>query len=172
MLLVPILVVLVLAEGRAAAYAAAAVFLVGALSDGLDGYLARRYGSGTRTGQWLDPLADKVFVAAPILTLWALGRFPVWAAVLIVVRETAIAALRAVVGHRGRPMPASRLAKWKTTLQIAAITLYLLPLGEWAEPARLTVLVGAVALTVYTGVDYAVRASSLMRSPTVEEAPP
>ncbi len=63
-LLVPVLIGLILAEDRAASVVAAVIFVVGAMSDGLDGYLARRYDAKTRTGAWLDPLADKVFVAA------------------------------------------------------------------------------------------------------------
>src|SRR5439155_5362778 len=65
-LLAPILVVLILARTRPASYAAAAVFLAGGFSDGLDGYLARRHGMATRTGAWLDPLSDKLLIAAPI----------------------------------------------------------------------------------------------------------
>jgi phosphatidylglycerophosphate synthase len=73
---VPVLVLLIAADRTTLSYAAAAVFAVGAATDRLDGYLARRYGQSTRTGQWLDPLADKLFVAAPILTLAATDRFP------------------------------------------------------------------------------------------------
>src|SRR6266702_1126177 len=76
--LVPILVVLILAKTDAASTLAAVVFVLGAMSDGLDGYLARRHGTSTRTGQWLDPLADKFLVAAPVITLAAIGRFPAW----------------------------------------------------------------------------------------------
>lgn len=155
----PVLVVLVLADSRAAAGAAAAVFVAGALTDGLDGYLARRWDIATRTGQWLDPLADKAFVAAPVVTLVALGRFPVWAAVLILGREIGVAALRAWLGLRGRPMPASALAKAKTVVQVVAIALYLLPLGSGADGPRLAFLVAAVALTVVTGAQYVVRAA-------------
>src|SRR5439155_16540591 len=99
-LLVPALVVLILIRERTASYAAAAVFAVAAVTDGVDGYLARRFSSVTRTGQWLDPLADKLLVSAPVLTLTALGKFPVWAAVIIVAREIGISALRAWLGIR------------------------------------------------------------------------
>jgi CDP-diacylglycerol--glycerol-3-phosphate 3-phosphatidyltransferase len=157
MLLVPVLVVLIVANRRPASYAAAAVFAVGALTDGVDGYLARRFASVTRTGQWLDPLADKLFVSAPVLALTALGRFPVWAAAVIVARELGISALRVYLGLRGRAMPASGAAKVKTLVQLLAITLYILPLGPGAHDPRLAVLVVAVALTVATGADYAVR---------------
>ncbi|HEV8420052.1 MAG TPA: CDP-diacylglycerol--glycerol-3-phosphate 3-phosphatidyltransferase [Actinomycetota bacterium] len=157
-LLVPFLVILILARERSASYLAAAIFVVGAATDGLDGYLARRYDSTTRTGIWLDPLADKILVAAPVLTLAALGEFPVWGAAILVARELAISLLRVVLGLRGRSMPASRAAKVKTTLQLLAITLYILPLGDWAKELRLAVLVLALVFTVSTGVLYIVRA--------------
>lgn len=157
-LLVPVLIGLILAEDRAASVVAAVIFVVGAMSDGLDGYLARRYDAKTRTGAWLDPLADKVFVAAPVVVLTAQGTFPLWAAVIIVVREVAIAVLRAVLGLRGVSMPASRAAKLKTATQLLAITLYILPLGEAWAGVRLGLLIVAVVLTVVTGVDYAARA--------------
>jgi CDP-diacylglycerol---glycerol-3-phosphate 3-phosphatidyltransferase len=152
------LVILILAQERTESYVAAAVFAVGAATDGLDGYLARRHASSTRTGQWLDPLADKVLVAAPVLTLAALGEFPAWAAVVIVARELGISVLRVLLGLRGRGMPASQSAKLKTTLQLAAIALYILPLGHAWHGLRLGLLIAAVVLTVLTGIRYVVLA--------------
>jgi CDP-diacylglycerol---glycerol-3-phosphate 3-phosphatidyltransferase len=154
-LLVPILVFLILEEDRTASYVAAAVFAFAAATDGIDGYLARRHRSGTPTGQWLDPLADKVLVATPVILLSVLGLFPVWAAAIILIREGGIVALRAFLGARGRAMPATPLAKVKTTLQLLAIALYILPLGAGLEGLRLVVLAAALAMTVYTGVRYA-----------------
>ena len=167
--LAPFVVLLILAKGTLALDVAAALFVLGAASDGLDGYLARRYGVTTRTGQWLDPLADKVLVVAPVLTLAALGAFPSWAAAVIVVREVAIVALRSLLGVRGRSMPASRLAKVKTLLQVAAITLYILPLGShwWIE----AVLIAAVLLTAYTGAHYLVQGVAWMRGQRASRVP-
>lgn len=150
----PVLVVLVLVESRPASYAAVAVFVLGALSDGLDGYLARRHGVVTRTGEWLDPLSDKLFIAAPVITLTAIGSFPLWGAAVIVIREVAVSALRAWQGTRGIAMPASSLGKLKTGAQLVAITLYLLPLSPGADQARLAALVVAVVATVVSGIDY------------------
>jgi CDP-diacylglycerol---glycerol-3-phosphate 3-phosphatidyltransferase len=162
-LLVPFLVILILARERSASYLAAAIFVVGAATDGLDGYLARRYDSTSRTGVWLDPLADKILVATPVLTLAALGEFPVWAAAILVARELAVSLLRMVLGLRGRSLPASRGAKVKTTLQLLAITLYILPLGHGANGLRLAVLIVALVFTVYTGAHYAVQARGWLR---------
>jgi CDP-diacylglycerol---glycerol-3-phosphate 3-phosphatidyltransferase len=152
--LIPVLVALILVDTHAASAAAAAVFVLGAASDGLDGWLARRHRMTTATGAWLDPLSDKVFVAAPIVTLTLLGRFPAWAAVVILGREVAVSVLRWRLDVRAVSMPASRLAKWKTVSQLAAVLLYLLPLGDGADPWKLAAVVVAVALTVYSGAEY------------------
>ena len=160
----PLLVVLIAAEERSASYVAAAVFAVAAATDGLDGYLARRHASTTRTGQWLDPLADKVLVAAPVITLAAQGSFPLWAAVVIVARELGISVLRVVLGRQGTSMPASPTAKVKTTVQLVAIALYILPLGHAWHGLKLGLLIAAVVLTVWTGLEYVVRAWPRVRA--------
>jgi CDP-diacylglycerol--glycerol-3-phosphate 3-phosphatidyltransferase len=162
-LLAPALVALILADRKDPLYVAAGIFVVGAATDGLDGYVARRSATTTRTGQWLDPLADKVLVAAPILALASLGRFPWWAAVIIVARELFVSGLRVVLGLRGRSLPASRGAKVKTTLQILAITLYILPLGSGADGIKLAFLVAALAMTVSTGAQYVAEAARWTR---------
>lgn len=159
-LLAPILVLLIVIGERPASYVAAAVFAVGAATDRLDGYLARRYRSTTRTGAWLDPLADKLFTLAPVVALAVLNRFPMWAAIVFVVREAAVSGLRARLGARGRSMPASAMAKWKTASQMLAILLYLLPFDASVEPVRLGVLIVAVILTVWSGVEYFQRAEA------------
>ena len=148
------LVVLVLSEDDTAGYVAAAVFVFGALTDGLDGYLARRYSGSTRIGQWLDPLADKILVSAPVIALSVTGEFPVWAAVIIVGRELAVSLLRAWLGTRGIGMPASPWGKAKTAVQMVLVPLYLLPLGPGADDAKRVVLALAVALTLWSGLDY------------------
>jgi CDP-diacylglycerol---glycerol-3-phosphate 3-phosphatidyltransferase len=162
---VPFLLAFILLETRGARYVAAALFVTGAATDGLDGYLARRYEASSRTGQWLDPLADKVLVVVPVVALTALGRFPLWAAVVIVAREVGVSLLRVVLGLRGRPLPASQAAKLKTTFQLLAITLYILPLGPEAEGSRLTILIAAVSLTVLTGALYAIQAVGWLSNP-------
>ncbi len=136
---------------------AAVVFVIGAATDRLDGYLARRFASHTRTGAWLDPLADKVFVLAPVAAMTLVRRFPLWAALVFVAREAAVTLLRARVGAQGRSMPATSLGKWKTVSQMVAILLYLLPLPAGWEGVRLGALIAAVALTLWSGVDYFVR---------------
>ena len=165
-LVTPVLVLLILSPSRAAAYLAAALFVIAAASDSVDGWLARRYEITSRLGQWLDPLADKILVTAPVITLTAVGRFPLWAAAVIVVREFAVSGLRAWLGTRGETMPASWWGKVKTVAQMLAVVLYLLPdLGPEVEDLRFAILVGAVALTVLSGLDYFWRAVRVARRP-------
>jgi len=163
-LLVPVVVALVLVQTRSASYAATAVFVAAGLSDFLDGYLARRFGTSTLTGAWLDPLSDKLLVAAAVISLAAVSRFPLWAAVVIVVREAAVSILRAYMGTRRASMPASRIAKWKTATQLGAIGLYMLPLSASADVVKLTVLSIAIAITVYSGLDYFLHVSGRVRA--------
>jgi CDP-diacylglycerol--glycerol-3-phosphate 3-phosphatidyltransferase len=150
--------VLVLSRDDTAATVAAAVFVFGAFTDGLDGWLARRYSGATRIGVWLDPLADKILVSAPVIALSAIGEFPVWAAAIIVGRELAVSLLRAWLGTHGVGMPASPWGKAKTAVQMVLVPLYLLPLGPGADTTRRVVLALAVALTLWSGLDYFLRA--------------
>jgi len=163
-LLTPVLVVLLTIRSDRAQDVAAAIFVVGAATDGLDGYLARRWETRTRTGVWLDPLADKVLVLAAVITLSVLGRFPWWATAVIAAREAAISIVRAILGVRGRSLPASRGAKLKTAAQILAITLYVLPLGSGADGVRLAALSLALLLTVVTGAQYVAEAVAWLRA--------
>jgi CDP-diacylglycerol--glycerol-3-phosphate 3-phosphatidyltransferase len=151
-------VALVVSRSDTAAVIAAAVFVFGALTDGLDGYLARRYSGATRIGQWLDPLADKILVTAPIVAMTAIGTFPAWATAVIVLREFAVSLLRAWLGSRGIGMPASPWGKLKTAVQMVLVPLYLLPM-DGVDTVRFVVLWLAVALTLWSGLDYFVRAA-------------
>jgi CDP-diacylglycerol---glycerol-3-phosphate 3-phosphatidyltransferase len=151
-------VALVVSRSDTAAVIAAVVFVFGALTDGLDGYLARRYSGATRIGQWLDPLADKILVTAPIVAMTAIGTFPAWATAIIVLREFAVSLLRAWLGSRGIGMPASPWGKLKTAVQMVLVPLYLLPM-DGVDTVRFVVLWLAVALTLWSGLDYFVRAA-------------
>jgi CDP-diacylglycerol---glycerol-3-phosphate 3-phosphatidyltransferase len=151
-------VALVVSRSDTAAVIAAVAFVFGALTDGLDGYLARRYSGATRIGQWLDPLADKILVTAPIVAMTAIGTFPAWATAIIVLREFAVSLLRAWLGSRGIGMPASPWGKLKTAVQMVLVPLYLLPM-DGVDTIRFVVLWLAVALTLWSGLDYFVRAA-------------
>jgi CDP-diacylglycerol--glycerol-3-phosphate 3-phosphatidyltransferase len=144
---------------------ACAAFGVAAVSDGLDGYLARRHRMTTTTGAWLDPLSDKLLVGVPAVVLAILERFPWWAAAVIVGREVVVTALRWRLDRRGVSMPASRAAKGKTVVQLLALGLAIAPVPAAADPAVLGVIVAAVALTVYSGAEYLLTSRHRVRAP-------
>lgn len=153
--LVPLIVWLILRETDRAAWFAVGLYLLGGLSDGLDGYLARRHDMKTLTGAWLDPLSDKLFVVVPAIFLSATGRLPWWATAVFATREVAVTLLRWYLDSRGGvSMPASVIAKAKTVVQLSAVGLAMMPLPRALDPFVTAVVVLAVALTVYTGAEY------------------
>lgn len=136
-------------------------FLAVSLTDLLDGYLARTYGSVTRIGKLLDPLADKLLAMTALVLLVAMPeRIPLWGVplvVLILARELAVTALRAMASAEGVVVAASSLGKWKAGLQIAAITALLVHYPWFGVPMHglgITLLVIATGFTVWSGVDY------------------
>jgi CDP-diacylglycerol--glycerol-3-phosphate 3-phosphatidyltransferase len=153
--LIPVIAWLIVRDSEQTRWAAAVIFTIGAASDFLDGYLARRHGMTTATGAWLDPLSDKLFVAVPAIVLSLLGEFPWWATVVIVARELAVTWLRWRLDQGGRvSLPASRVAKTKTVLQLFAIGMTIAPLPEAWDPIVLAVTIVAVVLTLYSGIEY------------------
>jgi CDP-diacylglycerol--glycerol-3-phosphate 3-phosphatidyltransferase len=102
------------------------VWTVLSFTDGVDGWIARRYGT-TRSGAFLDPLADKVLVLGAMFSLVAVDRFPVWPVAIIAVREVAISLYRVYWGRRGLAIPARRSAKAKTLVQSLAVGAVLMP---------------------------------------------
>lgn len=161
--LIPPVVVLTLVDTDVSSWIAFVAFGTAALTDGLDGYVARRMQLVSTTGQLLDPLADKLLVTAAMVALVVVDRFPAWAAVVIVVREIVVTALRLVANRRGRGFPASLAGKAKTGAQLVAVLLYILPLGSGWDPLKNTFLGLALALTVISGLDYVVRAPRILR---------
>lgn len=167
LLLVPVFVAVLLTEGGHDAgwrLVAFTVFVLAALTDRLDGQLARSRGLVTWFGALADPIADKALTGAALVGLSVLGLLPWWVTVLILGREIGVTVLRFVVIRRG-VIPASRGGKAKTVAQTVAIGLFLLPLPLLFPGAPLTVLVLqwtvlalALVLTVVTGADYVRRA--------------
>ncbi|MCP3854632.1 MAG: CDP-diacylglycerol--glycerol-3-phosphate 3-phosphatidyltransferase [Actinomycetia bacterium] len=151
-LISPLLFILILRENPS--WAAFTLGFVLAVTDVLDGWLARRDGP-TRSGAFLDPLADKVVVLGSLYSFAAIGRFHWLPVVLITVREMGISVYRSYWGRRGLAIPARQAAKWKTLIQGAALLLAALPLipegGYWVADAFLWV---GVVLTVVTGALY------------------
>ena len=152
--LIPVVVALLATDRAGTRWLAVVVFIVGALSDLVDGYLARRHAMTTPVGAWLDPLSDKLFVIVPAVALAIRAEFPWWATAVIVLREGAVSLLRWRLDQRGVSMPASRAGKAKTFSQISAVGLSIAPLPSGFDPFVLAAVVAAVALTVLSGIEY------------------
>jgi CDP-diacylglycerol--glycerol-3-phosphate 3-phosphatidyltransferase len=143
---------LVLIAQRGASWPAVVLWLVLACTDGVDGWIARRDGT-TRSGAFLDPLADKVLVIGGFLALGIRGDIGWIPIVLVVGREAGIQVYRSLAGRRGISLPARQLGKWKTTLQFAAVGAFLFPPFEDMAWLQQTVLWAAVALTLLSALD-------------------
>ncbi|WP_402467874.1 CDP-diacylglycerol--glycerol-3-phosphate 3-phosphatidyltransferase [Isoptericola aurantiacus] len=145
---------------------AAGIFMLAALSDKVDGHLARSRGLVTDLGKLLDPIADKALTGTALILLWwPLGELPWWVPAVILVRELGITAMRLGM-LRYAVMPASRGGKIKTVLQVAAIGLFLLPHDQLPAAFGViawTVMGAAIVVTVVTGADYVVQALRIRR---------
>ncbi len=151
LLLAPIVVVMVVDSGPS--WPAFTLGFVLAVTDGVDGHIARKQGA-TRSGAFLDPLADKVLVLGILYPLVAIGRFWWLPVAVITLREVATSAYRSQLGRQGISVPATAWAKVETVVQELAIAFALLPLTEdvhWFADGLLWV---AVVLTVATGAQY------------------
>ena len=176
-LLIPVFLVLLL-SGIPQPYgdiAAAAVFILAAATDKLDGYVARRNKQVTTLGQFLDPLADKLLIAAALIALVSQGRIAAWVAMLIIGREIAVSVLRIVGVSQGVSIPADKYGKLKTVLQIVYVVYVLVPTDKIAELIHVStdvaiiiqwILAGVVVIvTLASGVRYFLNARGVIRMP-------
>ncbi|MGF7161800.1 cardiolipin synthase [Rhodoligotrophos appendicifer] len=159
---VPLLVACFFLDGDRARWIAVAIFLAAAISDFFDGYLARLWSQQSSLGRMLDPIADKLLVAAVLLMLTGertIDGIHVIAAVIILLREVLVSGLREYLAELRVSVPVTQLSKWKTTLQMVAIGFLLAgEAGDRFFLATTTIgLIGlwvAALLTLYTGYDY------------------
>ena len=176
----PVFMVLFLIENPYSRLAATIVFIVAALTDLLDGYLARRMGSMTGFGKFMDPLADKILVSTALISFVNLGYAKSWMVTTIIAREFFIIGLRSVAAYKGMVLTSSFAAQWKTASQMVIISCILVfinlktllvPAGyDWAmfnSPMTTTVfdimIFITVILTVATGIDYLIKSSGLLK---------
>ncbi|HZN41749.1 MAG TPA: CDP-diacylglycerol--glycerol-3-phosphate 3-phosphatidyltransferase [Planctomycetota bacterium] len=144
------------------------LFLIAAVTDFLDGYLARRWNLVTAFGRVADPFADKVLIAGSLITLL---QFPAattvlttWYVVIVVAREFLVTAIRGVVEATGRPFPADRLGKWKMVSQcwtVAALITMVAGAGIWVWAAQWGFWI-SLGLTVVSGLNYVVKARDVL----------
>lgn len=156
-ILIPLIMLCLFFEGQVAAFIAALIFAIASATDWFDGYLARKNGTVSTLGKFLDPLADKLLVMTSMIMLIPLNRIPAWIVVLILAREIAITGLRGVASSEGIVIAASNLGKYKTGFQIAAMIGLLLHFNYYGINFHIlgTILLWiALALTLWSGYDY------------------
>lgn len=144
---------------------AALIFIIAASTDGLDGYIARKNKLVTNLGKLLDPLADKLLVAAVLISLVEMDKLDAWIAIVIISREFAVTGLRQIALLEGSVLAASKLGKWKTGIQITMIIVLLLNNFPFAFiDIRFDLIVSWVAalITVYSGIDYFVKNKNII----------
>jgi CDP-diacylglycerol--glycerol-3-phosphate 3-phosphatidyltransferase len=141
------------------------LFIIAASTDGLDGYIARKRKIVTNLGKLLDPLADKLLMAAVLISLVEMGKLGAWVAIVIISREWAVTGLRQVALLEGQVLAASKWGKWKTAVQITMIIVLLLnnfPFNFIDLRIDLFTIWAAVLITVYSGVDYFLKNKNLI----------
>jgi CDP-diacylglycerol--glycerol-3-phosphate 3-phosphatidyltransferase len=159
--LVPIFMIFLLVRIPYGQYIAAAIFIIAASTDGLDGYIARARNQVTKLGKLMDPLADKLLVSAALISLVEVRLVPAWVAVVIIGREFAVTGLRTIAASEGLIISASKLGKWKTVSQIIAIVALILNdffIAQINFSLGLIALYVAVFFTVLSGIDYFLKA--------------
>ena len=179
-LLLTVLFVAALSSSWAYARTSALViFLIAGLTDFIDGEVARRYGAITNFGKLMDPLVDKIMMAAAFISLVPLKAVPAWAATAVVARDFLITGLRLMASAKGRVLPAERLGKQKTSWQVITVIFFLglLAIAElryanerstwwfraWHDAGPVLVWI-TVALTIYSGLGYVWRHRELIVS--------
>jgi CDP-diacylglycerol--glycerol-3-phosphate 3-phosphatidyltransferase len=159
--MIPLFFVIILWDFPGHTIVALAIFAIASLTDGVDGYVARKYNQISDFGKFIDPLADKLLVTAAILIFVEWGQMPSWCAMIIIAREFAVTGLRLVAVEYGRVIAAGLSGKIKTASSILAICLMLTPWHSAPLVAGVTLNDLCVAVmvltTVWSGVEYFVR---------------
>jgi cardiolipin synthase (CMP-forming) len=166
---VPLVVLCFFVDGRLqssdfARWSALGIFVIASVTDYFDGYLARAWQQQSNIGRMLDPIADKLLVSTCLLLLAAdtdrtIAGWSLWAAIIILCREILVSGLREFLAELKVSVPVSRVAKWKTTLQLVSLGFLIAgPAGETVLPNNtligIVLLWVAAVLTLYTGWDY------------------
>lgn len=160
--MVPVVAGLVMWGGALAHWLALGIFIIAAITDFFDGWLARRWQLQSSLGRMLDPIADKLLVAAALLALVGDNTIEgahLWAAIIILCREVLVSGLREYLAELRVSVPVTQLAKWKTAIQFIAMCFLIAgPAGDVVLPFNTQIGLGllwvAAALTLYTGYDY------------------
>jgi CDP-diacylglycerol---glycerol-3-phosphate 3-phosphatidyltransferase len=157
--LVPIFLFIISIKLNYGNYIATGVFIIAALTDTLDGYIARSRNQITKFGKFMDPLADKLLVTAALISLVEMEKLSTWVVMIIVAREFAITGLRAIAAGEGVVIAASNWGKLKTVTQIVAIIAALIEV-----PYNEILVTAAVVVTIISGVDYIYKNRKLLNA--------
>ena len=156
-LAIPFILVLLFYVGRGYQLITGLLFLAAAVTDTLDGYLARRQGVVTTLGTFLDPLADKLLIVTSLIALISAREVPAWMVIVIVGREIAITGLRGIAVSQDIIISASALGKYKTVFEVASIFFLILNGSYFSinfHPVGMILLWVALGVAVVSGVDY------------------
>lgn len=154
---IPVLFFLLLSPGPLMSIVIAVLFIAAALTDLLDGHVARRYHIVTTMGKFLDPIADKLIVNTAMILLIPIGRIPTWIVAIIIIRDFIVDGIRNIASSEGLTIDASPLGKRKTLCQIFAVSALMIHypfFGADAHAVGMVILYIALLLTVLSGVDY------------------
>ncbi len=166
-LIVPLIIVLLYFDNRWLNLLTAILVVLAAITDGLDGYFARKYSFESTLGKLLDPLADKILLLSTMVMLVHLQRAPAWIVCLILCRETAVTGLRAIAAEKGKVIGASAMAKYKTIFQVVAVVALVIHysfLGADAHSVGIFFLWVAFIYTMWTGYSYFKETFALLMS--------
>lgn len=164
--LIPVFLVFIAVKIPYGTEIATALFIIAALTDKLDGYIARSRNQITNFGKFMDPLADKLLVSAALISLVEFHVIPTWIAMIIIAREFAVTGLRAIASAEGTVLAASWWGKIKTFVQIVAIICALVNI-TYKVPffnglTKISMLI-AVAVTILSGLDYFIKNKEFIR---------
>jgi CDP-diacylglycerol---glycerol-3-phosphate 3-phosphatidyltransferase len=154
---IPVLFGLLFSPGPAMSLVITILFIGAALTDLLDGYIARRFEIVTTMGKFLDPIADKLIVNTAMILMIPIGRIPAWIVALIIIRDFAVDGIRNIASSEGMVIQASPLGKRKTLCQIFAVSALMIHypfIGADAHAVGMVILFIALFLTVTSGIDY------------------
>ena len=157
---VPFLFFLLMSPGALWSLVLACLFVLAAITDFLDGVIARKYNMITTMGKFLDPLADKLIVNSAMILMIPIGRIDAWIVVIIIMRDLIVDGIRSIASSEGIYIQASVLGKQKTLAQIIAVTALMIHypfLGLDAHLVGTIILYVAFLLTLYSGVDYFIK---------------
>ena len=159
-ILVPVFVVIYYIGFTGWNYWAAAIFIIAAITDAIDGRIARRTGQVTDFGKFADPIADKLLVMSALLILMEWGKVAAWIAIILLAREFIISGFRLVAAGKGTVIAAGITGKIKTVVQIVAISVMLFddPIEKWTGiPIGIILLYISAALSIWSCVEYIVK---------------